>query len=47
MAEAMVQHVPHARLEIFEESGHFAVVEEPEKFYRVIHDFVFADSLIR
>jgi proline iminopeptidase len=41
MAEAMVQHIPHARLEIFEESGHFAVVEEPEKFYRVIHNFIF------
>jgi proline iminopeptidase len=40
MAEEMVKHIPHARLEIFENSGHFAVIEEPEKFYRVIKQFV-------
>lgn len=42
MAEEMVKHLPHARLELFDDSGHFAVVEEPDKFRRVIHDFVFA-----
>ena len=41
MAEEMVKHIPRARLEIFEDSGHFAVVEEPAKFYRVVHDFIF------
>ena len=40
MAEEMVKHIPNARLEIFEESGHFALIEEPEKFYRVIQQFV-------
>jgi proline iminopeptidase len=40
MAEEMVKHIPNARLEIFEESGHFALVEEPEKFYQVIEQFV-------
>ena len=40
MAEEMVKHIPNARLEIFEESGHYALVEEPEKFYRVIKEFV-------
>lgn len=40
MAEEMVKHIPNARLEIFEDSGHFALVEEPEKFYRVIKQFV-------
>ena len=40
MAEEMVKHIPNARLEIFEDSGHFAFVEEPEKFYRVIKEFV-------
>lgn len=40
MAEAMVRHIPDARLEIFEDSGHFAFVEEPERFYRVIKEFV-------
>jgi proline iminopeptidase len=40
MAEEMVKHIPNARLVIFEDSGHFALVEEPEKFYRVIKEFV-------
>ena len=40
MAEEMVRHIPNARLEIFEDSGHFALVEEPEKFHRVIREFV-------
>jgi proline iminopeptidase len=40
MAEEMLKHIPNARLEIFEGSGHFALVEEPEKFYRVIKEFV-------
>jgi proline iminopeptidase len=40
MAEEMVKNIPHAKLEIFEDSGHFALVEEPEKFYRVIKEFV-------
>jgi proline iminopeptidase len=40
MAEEMVKHIQNARLEIFEESGHFALVEEPERFYRVIKEFV-------
>jgi proline iminopeptidase len=40
MAEEMVKNIPHAKLEIFEDSGHFAFVEEPEKFYRMIKEFV-------
>ncbi len=40
MAQEIVRHLPGARLEIFEDSGHFAMVEEPEKFYRVIQQFV-------
>jgi proline iminopeptidase len=40
MAEELVKHIPDARLEIFEDSGHFAVIEEPEKFYQVIKQFV-------
>jgi proline iminopeptidase len=40
MAEEMVKHIPEARLEVFEDSGHFVLVEEPEKFYRVIKEFV-------
>lgn len=40
MAEEMAKRIPNARLEIFEDSGHYAFVEEPEKFYRVIKKFV-------
>jgi len=40
MAEEIVKHIPTARLEIFEDSGHFALVEEPAKFYRVVKQFV-------
>lgn len=40
MAEEMVKNIPDAKLEIFEDSGHFAVVEEPDKFNRVIRQFV-------
>lgn len=40
MAEEMVKHIPDACLEVMEDSGHFACVEEPEEFYRVINQFV-------
>jgi proline iminopeptidase len=40
MAEEIVKHIPNARLEIFEDSGHYAFVEEPGKFYRVLKEFV-------
>ena len=40
MAKEMVRHISHARLEVFEDSGHYAFVEEPEKFYRVIKEFI-------
>jgi proline iminopeptidase len=40
MAQEMARHLPQAQLEVFEESGHFAVIEEPEKFYRVVKRFV-------
>lgn len=40
MAEEMVRHIPDARLEIFEDSGHFALAEERDKFRRVIRRFV-------
>jgi proline iminopeptidase len=40
MAEEMVKHIPQARLEIFEDSGHMVIVEEAEKFNRVVKQFV-------
>ena len=43
MAEEIVRHLHDARLEIFEESGHYAFVEEPEKFHKVVRGFVSED----
>jgi len=40
MAKEMVKQIPNSQLEIFEESGHYGFVEEPEKFYRVVKEFV-------
>ena len=40
MAEEMVRYIPDARLEIFEESGHFALVEEPQKFHEIVKTFL-------
>ena len=40
MAEEMARHLPDARLEIFEDSGHFLLVEEPGKFHRVLRQFI-------
>jgi len=40
MAEEMVRQIPNARMEIFENSGHYGFVEEPDKFYRVVKAFV-------
>jgi len=40
MAEEIVRHTPHARLVVFERSGHFAVVEEAPRFHQVIEDFL-------
>lgn len=44
MAEEMVRHIPSARLEIFEDSGHFALVEEPDNFRRVVREFVLGSN---
>lgn len=40
MAEEIARHLPDARLEIFEDSGHFLLVEEPGKFHRVLRQFI-------
>lgn len=40
MAEEIARLTPDAQLEIFERSGHFAFIEEPERFNRVIKAFV-------
>jgi pimeloyl-ACP methyl ester carboxylesterase len=42
MAEEMARHLPKARVEVFQDSGHFALVEEPEKFYQVVKRFILA-----
>ncbi len=40
MAEEMDRHLPNSQLVVFEESGHFPLVEEREKFYQIIRNFV-------
>jgi proline iminopeptidase len=40
MAKEMLARIPNAQMEVFEESGHYGFVEEPEKFYRVVKEFV-------
>ncbi len=34
------RHLPNARLVVFENSGHNAIEEEPERFFQVISDFL-------
>ena len=34
------RRIPNSRLEIFERSGHFPQVEEPQRFARVLSDFI-------
>lgn len=40
MAKEMVAHLPQATLEIFEQSGHFAHVEEADKFRKTVRQFI-------
>lgn len=41
MARELASHIPNSQIRIFEKSGHFAHVEEPEKFCRTVEQFVF------
>jgi pimeloyl-ACP methyl ester carboxylesterase len=36
----VLKYAPHARFELFEESGHILSIEEPEKFNNVLKDFI-------
>ena len=38
--EAMARSIPHARLSVIEESGHFVPVEQPDALNAVIRDFL-------
>ena len=38
--EFAAELIPHAQFELFEDSGHCITVEEPERFNRVVSDFV-------
>jgi pimeloyl-ACP methyl ester carboxylesterase len=42
LSERLHQRIPQSQLEIFEESGHFAWLEEPEKFFTVLNGFLSA-----
>ncbi|MGI1805568.1 alpha/beta fold hydrolase [Exiguobacterium sp. TDN 0502] len=39
-AEAMQQEIPHARLEVFEESGHGTVLDEQDKFNDTLVSYI-------
>jgi pimeloyl-ACP methyl ester carboxylesterase len=34
------QGIPHAQIEIFSKSGHFIMLEEPNLFLQLIHEFI-------
>lgn len=36
----MLAGIPHARIEQFENAGHFIMLDEPQKFMEVLHDFL-------
>jgi proline-specific peptidase len=40
MARRTADRIPHARLEVFEHSRHFPFIEEPEKFYQLVRQFI-------
>ncbi len=40
MAGKTARAIPHARLEVFAHSRHFPFLEEPEKFFRVMREFL-------
>jgi proline-specific peptidase len=40
MAQQTAQSIPDARLEVFEHSRHFPFIEEPDKFFNVIRQFI-------
>lgn len=40
MAERTARAIPNARLEIFQHSRHFPFLEESEKFFRVVREFL-------
>jgi proline iminopeptidase len=40
ISKAIHQRVPDSRLEIFERSGHFPFLEEPERFTQVLSAFL-------
>ena len=45
-AEEALEHLPNGRAEIFEDSGHTPQMEEPERFNRVVLDFL-AEPAVR
>ncbi|MBZ0279788.1 MAG: alpha/beta hydrolase [Anaerolineae bacterium] len=34
------QYVPHSKVELFQNSGHFPMLDEPERFHRTVRDFL-------
>jgi pimeloyl-ACP methyl ester carboxylesterase len=38
--EPMLAGIPHARIERFERAGHFIMLDEPQTFMEILHDFL-------
>ena len=38
--EYVADLVPDARFELFEDSGHCITIEQPDRFYQILRDFV-------
>jgi hypothetical protein len=36
----MLAGIPHARIERFERAGHFIMLDEPQTFMEILHDFL-------
>jgi proline iminopeptidase len=44
-SQEIANGIPQARLEIFEHSGHNPFNDEPEKFRKIVSDFLKAENL--
>lgn len=38
--DVLAKHAPQAEVRTFERSGHFPMLDEPDRFYRELHDFL-------
>jgi pimeloyl-ACP methyl ester carboxylesterase len=39
--EVLKQYAPHSKIAYFTESGHFPMMDEPERFYKEVREFLY------